>query len=151
MKSKATASEQTARPSTHRIMDLCDYLSIQVLQPMLERNGAKWDPRFINFFKLDNTCNPLEPTGTVRLAVPPLLAGQAGQLEQALAQALAHLGIKTGPFQYERHPVNQAVQEITIPITENPATAKPADLGVPGRKISSHHRKEKSAALAPSL
>ncbi len=120
MKLQFTLAEQPVHRPTHRIMDLCDYLTAEVLQPMLKRNGVKWDSRFMDFFSFDNTCNPLDPTGAIRLAVPPLLAGQIGCLEQAIVQELSRLKIKTGPFQYERDPVHSTVQAMTIPITDNP-------------------------------
>ena len=61
---------------THRIMELCDYLTGNVLEPMFAREGEKWNRRFMDFFTFDNSCDPLEPTGTIRFAVPPLFAGQ---------------------------------------------------------------------------
>lgn len=112
-------------------MDLCDYLTAQVLQPMLARNGAKWERRFMDFLSFDNTCNPLDPTGTIRLAVPPLLAGHVGQLEEAITRELSRLKIKTGPFVYERDPALKTVQAIEIPITDNPtALVEPPEVNM---------------------
>jgi hypothetical protein len=116
---------------THRIMELCDYLSGNVLEPTFAREGAKWNRRFMDFFKFDNTCDPLEPTGTIRFTVPPLFAGRVGELENAITQELAKLQIKTAPFEYERDPVLQTVQVIRIAITENPtALAAPPDVNM---------------------
>jgi hypothetical protein len=141
MKTRSATAQPPARPESRRIVDLCDYLAETVVQPMLEQSGAKWDRRFMSFFSFDNTCSPLEPTGTLRLTVPPLLAGQAGQLEYAVVRALAALNVRAGALQYQRHPVHHAVQAITIPILENPA-AQPVSADVPARR---HHDRE----LAP--
>jgi hypothetical protein len=98
---------------------------------MFARNGAKWNGRFMDFFTFDNGCDPLEPTGTIRFAVPPLFAGRVGELEAAITQELAKLRIKTGAFQYERDPALQTVQVILISITENPtALAAPPDVNM---------------------
>ena len=63
---------------THRIMELCDYLTGNVLEPMFAREGAKWNRRFMDFFTFDNACDPLEPTGTIRFrcAAPVRRAGR---------------------------------------------------------------------------
>ena len=62
-------------------MELCDYLTGNVLEPMFAREGEQWDRRFMDFFTFDNACDPLEPTGTIRFAVPPMFAGRVGELE----------------------------------------------------------------------
>jgi hypothetical protein len=116
---------------THRIMELCDYLTANVLEPMFIRDGAKWNRRFMDFFTFDNGCDPLEPTGTIRFSVPPLFAGRVTELETAITQELAKLRIKIGPFHYERDPALQTVQTILISITENPtALAEPPDVNM---------------------
>ena len=116
---------------THRIMELCDYLTANVLEPMFTRAGEKWNGRFMDFFTFDNSGSPLEPTGTIRLAVPPLFAGNVGELEAGITQELAKLRIKTAPFQYERDPVLQTVRTILISVTENPtALAAPPDVNM---------------------
>jgi hypothetical protein len=116
---------------THRIMELCDYLTASVLEPMFAREGAAWNRRFMDFFTFDNGCDPLEPTGTIRFAVPPLFAGRVGELEATITQELAKLRIKTGPFSYERDSVHQTMQVILISITENPtALAAPPDVNM---------------------
>jgi len=116
---------------THRIMELCDYLTGNVLEPMFIRDGAKWNRRFMDFVTFDNASSPLEPTGTIRFTVPPMFAGRVGELETAINTELANLGIKTAPFEYERDRALQTVQAIRIPITENPtALAAPPDVNM---------------------
>ena len=105
---------------THRIMELCDYLTGKVIEPMLAREGKQWDRRFMDFFTFDNGCDPLEPTGTIRFTVPPLFAGQVGELEWTILQELCRLGIKTAPFVYEKDPETGKVTTILIRVTENP-------------------------------
>ena len=116
---------------THRIVDLCDYLSATVLEPLFTHQGAKWDRRFMSFFFFDNDCDPLEPTGTIRFRVPPMFAGRVGELERALASEFSKLNIKTGPFVYERNPKLQTVKVIVIPVTDNPtALDAPPDVNM---------------------
>ncbi len=116
---------------THRIMELCDYLTGNVLEPMFAREGEKWDRRFMDFFTFDNACDPLEPTGTIRFTVPPMFAGRESELESAIIQELAKLRIKTAPFEYERDPALHTLQAIRIAITENPtALAAPPDVNM---------------------
>jgi hypothetical protein len=116
---------------THRIMELCDYLTGTVLEPMFAREGKKWSRRFMDFITFDNASDPLEPTGTIRFAVPPLFAGKVGELEAAVAHELAKLGIKTAPFEYERDPALNTIQVIRIRVTENPtAQVAPPDVNM---------------------
>ena len=116
---------------THRIMELCEYLTANVLEPIFTRNGAKWNGRFMDFVTFDNASDPMEATGTIRFAVPPMFAGRVRELEAAIKQELSKLRIKTSPFQYERDPVHQGVQFILISITENPtALAAPPDVNM---------------------
>jgi hypothetical protein len=116
---------------THRIMELCEYLTANVLEPMFTRDGEKWNRRFMDFFTFDNGCDPLEPTGTIRFTVPPLFVGQVTELENAITQELAKLRIKLGPFQYERDPALNTVKAILIPVTENPtALVAPPDVNM---------------------
>jgi hypothetical protein len=116
---------------THRIMELCEYLTSSVLEPMFAREGAKWNGRFMDFFTFDNGCDPLEPTGSIRFAVPPMFAGRVGELEAGITQELAKLRIKTGPFEYERDPVLHTIQAIRITVTENPtALSAPPDVNM---------------------
>jgi hypothetical protein len=105
---------------THRIMELCDYLTSNVLEPMFAREGKTWDRRFMDFFTFDNTCDPLEPTGTIKFQVPPMFAGQVGELEWAILAELGRLRIKTAPFKYEKDPVLNTVKAILISVVENP-------------------------------
>ena len=112
-------------------MELCEYLTSNVLEKMFAREGKKWDRRFMDFFTFDNSCDPLEPTGTICFTVPPMFAGRVGELESAITQELAKLRIKTAPFEYERNPSLHAVKAIRISITENPtALAAPPDVNM---------------------
>lgn len=120
MKLNFTIADQTTTFQTHQIMGLCEYLTTRVLEPMFIRTGWKWNRRFMNFFTFDNTCDPLDPTGTICFSIPPLFAGQVGELENAIQQELSGLSIETGPFAYERHPATGAVQQIFIPVIHNP-------------------------------
>jgi hypothetical protein len=120
---------------THRIMELCDYLTDNVLEPLCSKDGTKWDRRFTNFFAFDNTCDPLEPTGTIQFTVPPLFAGRVGEVERAIMGELGRLKIKTGTFRYEIDPRFNTVQVIHIPITENPTA-----LSAPPEVNMSHTR-----------
>lgn len=115
-----TIAENPVYWRTHRIIELCDYLAANVLQPLLNGAGAHWQPQFMSFFELDNEGDPLEPIGTMRLRVPPLLAGREDELVGNILKELWNLRIKTGEFVYERHPVTHAALSIQIPITENP-------------------------------
>jgi hypothetical protein len=116
---------------THRIMELCDYLTGKVLEPMFAREGKQWDRRFMDFFTFDNTCDPLEPTGTIRFTVPPMFAGQVGELEWTILQELCRLKIKTAPFVYERDPALRTVKTIVIRVIENPtALMAPPDVNM---------------------
>jgi hypothetical protein len=126
-----TIAEGPAHLRTHRIMELCDYLTGTVLEPMFVREGKKWNRRFMDFITFDNASDPLEPTGTICVAVPPLFAGKVGELEAAIAGKLAELGIKTAPFAYERDPALDTIQLIRISITENPtALVAPPDVNM---------------------
>jgi hypothetical protein len=116
---------------THRIMELCEYLTGNVLESMFAREGKNWSRRFMDFFTFDNACDPLGPTGTIKFTVPPMFAGRVGELEWAILQELSKLKIKTGPFTYEREPVMQTVKVIVIPIVENPtALVAPPDVNI---------------------
>ena len=116
---------------THRIMELCEYLTAKVVEPQFAREGKKWNQRFMDFFTFDNASDPLEPTGNIRFTVPPMFAGHVLELQNAILQELSALKIKTGPLVYERGPVVKKVQAILIPIIENPtALAAPPDVNM---------------------
>jgi hypothetical protein len=126
-----TITEGLSHWRTHRIMELCEYLTSNVLEPMFARENAKWNRRFMDFFTFDNTSDPLEPTGTIRFTVPPLFAGRVRELENAITEELAKLRIKTAPFEYERDSVLGTIRVIRIRITENPtALAAPPDVNM---------------------
>jgi hypothetical protein len=116
---------------THRIMELCDYLASNVLEPMFLREGKRWDRRFMDFFTLDNGCDPLEPTGTIRVVVPLMFAGRERELEDSIRSELSRLRIRTGPFSYERRAGLNTVERIIVPVVENPtALMAPPDVNM---------------------
>jgi hypothetical protein len=120
MKLNFTIPEVPRHLQTHQVIDLCDYLTVKVLDPMFAQNGVKWDHRFTDFFHVDNSCDPLEPTGTIRFAVPPMFVGQLGQLENAITEELTKLQIKAAPFAYEGVSGITLRPTIVISIVDNP-------------------------------
>jgi hypothetical protein len=118
-----TLAETSTRWRTYCIAELCDYLTATLLEPLMTRDGAKWDSQFMDFFSFDNACEPLEPTGTIRFRVPALFAGRVGALESAILAELSRLRIQTGPLAYERDPKLNNVKSIAIPILENPGAS----------------------------
>lgn len=126
-----TVAEGPIHWRTHRIMELCEYLTSNVLEPMFQRENARWDKRFMNFFSYDNGCDPLEPTGTIRFDVPPLFAGRVRELEAAIIAEFNKLKIKTAAFTYERDPHAGNIRVILIRVTENPtALFAPPDVNM---------------------
>jgi hypothetical protein len=117
---KFTIKDDQCPWHTHRIMDLCQFLTWNVLAPFCARNGARWDSRFAQSFTHDTACDPFAPTGTIIFTVPPLFAGQTGTLERDIHGALQKLEIQTGPFLFEKAPRGFAIRTIHIPILENP-------------------------------
>lgn len=116
---------------THRIMELCEYLTEKVLEPMFASEGKKWNRRFMDFFTYDNAGDPLEPVGTIRFTVPPMFAGHVLELQNAILRELSALKIKTGPVVYERDRVAKKVVAVLIPIIENPtALVAPPDVNM---------------------
>jgi hypothetical protein len=113
-------AEEPQELCTHRIADLCDYLTAQVLEPKFAQAGHCWHRRFMNFISFDPACDPMGPTGTIFVQVPMLFAGQAGELKQAVLREMAALGIKTGPIACETDPLHPERQSVTIPVIENP-------------------------------
>jgi hypothetical protein len=112
-------------------MELCEYLTGNVLEPLFEKERLRWNCRFMDFFTFDNSCDPLEPTGTIRFTVPPLFSGRVGELEKSIVQELTKLKIRTAPFSYERDPVLGTIKTIVIPIVENPtALYAPPDVNM---------------------
>lgn len=112
---------QTNPRDTRTIADLCDYLTDRLLVPHFAASGANWRREYMNFFTFDNSCDPLQPTGTIRFHVPPLFAGCSASLEEAIGRELARLGIRTGPVVHEPHPAATDVITMRIPIVENPS------------------------------
>lgn len=115
-----TTAEKQTLWHTHRVMDLCDYLSGTVLEPMFAREGMRWQRRFMDFVTFDTCTDPMAPTGTIRFAVPLWFTGRVGELETAITQQLSKLQIRTAPFAYERDPQIDTIEAILITITDNP-------------------------------
>jgi hypothetical protein len=115
-----TLTEETNPLRTRSIVDLCDYLTDKLLVPRFAASGAKWRKEFMDFFTFDNTCDPLQPTGTIYFNVPPLFAGCAASLERAVIDELAKLGIKVGHVVAEVPPSGPPALTLRIPIVENP-------------------------------
>lgn len=115
-----TLTEQINPLRTRSIVDLCDYLTDKLLVPRFAASGAKWRGEFMDFFTFDNTCDPLQPTGTIYFNVPPLFAGCAASLERAVIDELAKLAIKVGRVVSEPHPAVPAATILRIPIIDNP-------------------------------
>jgi hypothetical protein len=121
MKLNFTIEEQPNPLHTRTVMELCDYLTARVLDPMFARNNVRWDHRFMDFFSLDNDCGPLDPTGTIRLVVPPLFAGQLAELEKRVVDALAVRSIKPGSISTVPNPCAPFSKVMVIPIIDNPS------------------------------
>ena len=112
-------------------MELCEYLSGNVIEPLFTHEGTRWDGRFMDFLTYDNGCDPLEPVGTIYLKVPPMFAGKVSELESEILNALRRLRIKTGTISYERHPLTHEVKAMRFPIVENPtALTAPPDVNM---------------------
>lgn len=115
-----TLTEQVNPLRTRTIVDLCDYLTDKMLVPRFAASGSKWNHEFMNFFTFDNTCDPLQPVGTIIFTVPPLFAGCAASLQTAILDEFAKLKIKTGAIVHEEHPVVPLANVMRIQIVENP-------------------------------
>jgi hypothetical protein len=115
-----TIPENADRLPTHRIIDLCQYLTVKVLQPFFARNQVAWKKPSKDFFSPDGGTDPFEPSGTINFYPPALFAGQLGELETLIKKELARMKIKLGPFQRENHRVRRAVRVVRILIKENP-------------------------------
>jgi hypothetical protein len=115
-----TLTEQMNPLRTRTIADLCDYLTDRLLVPQFAASGANWRREYMNFFTFDNSCDPLQPTGTIYFNVPPLFAGCSASLEEAIRTELAQLKIAVGPIVHEPHPAASDVIAMRIPIVDNP-------------------------------
>ncbi len=115
-----TLTEETNPLRTRTIADLCDFLTDRLLVPQFAASGARWSREYMNFFTFDNSCDPLQPTGTIYFHVPPLFAGCSASLEGAIVDELARLKIKTGPIVHEPHPAHASTLVMSIPIVDNP-------------------------------
>lgn len=115
-----TLIEQTNPLRTRTIADLCDTLTDRLLVPQFAASGAHWRREYMNFFTFDNSCDPLQPIGTIYFNVPPLFAGCSASLERAIVDELAGLKITTGPIVHEQHKSVSSALVMRIPITDNP-------------------------------
>lgn len=115
-----TLTEQVNPLRTRTIVDLCDYLTEKMLVPRFAASGSKWNHEFMDFFTFDNTCDPLQPTGTIIFTVPPLFAGCTASLEKAILDELAKLKIATGAILHDEHPHVPSANAMRIQIVENP-------------------------------
>ncbi len=116
---------------THRIADLCEYLTARVLEPMFTREKAPWNGKSMEFLTFDNACDPLEPTGTILFKIPRYFAGRHVELESAIQAELGKLKVKTGPLVYQRHARTKDVLAVRIPIIDNPtALVAPPDVNM---------------------
>jgi hypothetical protein len=115
-----TIAEREGQPYTHRIWDLCQFLTARVLQPFFARQGVKWERHFADFIAPAAGESPFEATGTVCFRPPPMFAGQLGELERGLSDALREVGIRTAPWERQCSEDGLAVEWIRIPVVENP-------------------------------
>lgn len=115
-----TLTEETNPLRTRSIVDLCDYLTDKLLVPRFAASGTQWRKEFMDFFTFDNTCDPLQPTGTIFFNVPPLFAGCTESLTHAITEELGKLGIKVGKIVEDMTPEGLPAAVLRIPITDNP-------------------------------
>ncbi len=115
-----TLTEDPNPLRTRCIADLCDYLADMILVPRFAASGVTWNHEYIDFFGFDNTCDPLQPTGTILFTVPPMFAGNVASLEAAITETLARMGIKVGAITPEPHPEDPSAIVRRITVTENP-------------------------------
>jgi hypothetical protein len=115
-----TLTEQANPLRTRSIMDLCDYLTDMILVPRFAASGVTWTHESMDFFGFDNTCDPLQPTGTIILTVPPMFAGNVASLEAAITEELGRLDIKLGAFTPESHPADPTAVVLRIHVVDNP-------------------------------
>lgn len=105
---------------THRVWDLCHYLTDRVMKPFFARHNVAWERHAEDFFAPMKGATPFEPTGTILFRVPPMFAGQLGELESLIVAELARHGIRLGAFVREFSPDGLSVVRVQIPVTENP-------------------------------
>ncbi len=115
-----TLTEQANPLRTRCIMDLCDYLADRILAPRFALSGVTWKHEYMDFFGFDNTCDPLQPTGTIVFTVPPMFAGNLASLESAITEELGRLNIKIGAFTPEARPDDASAVVVRIHVVDNP-------------------------------
>ena len=112
--------DETKTTHTHTLDALCGHLSATVVAPFLRSQGVYWDPRFEQYFLHHADSDPFAATGTIEFYPPPMFLGQLGQLEAAIREELASLGIELGELVPRHYPDGLAVKVIEIPIRTNP-------------------------------
>jgi hypothetical protein len=115
-----TLTEETNPLRTRCIADLCNYLTETILVPRFTASGVCWQSEYIDAFGFDNTCDPLEPTGTIIFTVPPMFAGNVASLELAIGQTLARLNIKVEAAAPDSHSGEPSALVRRIRIVDNP-------------------------------
>jgi hypothetical protein len=119
---KFSIPEQKRSVYTHRILDLCEYLSEKVMNPFCACRGVQWDRRFVTHFTHDTSCDPFASTGMIIFHPPQMFAGQLGEMQNSIKRELDRLNIKTGEFTLQYSPDRLSVKAIQIPITNNPTS-----------------------------
>lgn len=115
-----TVAGDAREERTQSILDLCDYLTANVLEPMFAKDGVHWDRRFMNFFTFDNACDPFEPTGVILFKVPRMFVGRLSELETAIRTELSQVGIKTDGFTCVENSTDPMDKTFRIAVTDNP-------------------------------
>lgn len=120
MRMKVTVADEADKLYVHQLFALCDYLTVRALNPFFERHGVTWDEQFAEFFVPAPGSNPYEPTGIIHFFPPAMFAGQLGELEGAIREALQDVSIMAGRFEPEYFPDGRTVKLMRIPILSNP-------------------------------
>jgi hypothetical protein len=118
-----TITDAASPLHTRTIMELCDYLTDTMLAPRFAGSGARWERTAMDFFTFDNSCDPLQPTGTILFTVPPLFAGCVQSLQTAIVEKLGSLGIRTGKITRGKHPDHPSIVVMRIPVVDNPTAS----------------------------
>ena len=115
-----TIVDEPCHLHTHRLMDLCEFLTARVIEPFLARQGVRWERDFQDFLTPAGQCSPFDAKGTLIFRPPPMFLGQLGELEQGIVSALVNAGIGVGPLEREESDVPPVVKIVRIPIEDNP-------------------------------
>lgn len=120
MRMKVTVADDAEKLYVHQLFALCDYLTVRALNPFFQRHGVTWDEQFAEFFVPAPGSNPYDPTGVLHFFPPAMFAGQLGELENAIRDALKEVRIIAGPFEPEYFPDGRTIKLMRIPILTNP-------------------------------